>query len=186
VPADQRILFYEGDRIYLRPIELPDEHKLRKWINDPEVWQYLNHRPPINSFREREHIESLGKTPGEYCLGVVVRAGDRLIGSVGLHRVHLVNRSAELGIMIGDKSYHGRGYGSEAVRLMVRYGFEELNLNRIDLHVLAHNLRAICCYQKAGFVHEGCLRQAMFRNGHYEDEYRFSMLRDEWERGRQR
>lgn len=178
--ADERVLFYEGDRIYLRPIELTDEHKLRRWVNDPDIWQYLMHRQPINSVREREFIEGQGRQPGEYVLGIVVRNGDRLIGSVGLHGVHPVNRSATLGVMIGDKAYHGKGFGTEAVRLMVRYGFEELNLNRIALHVFAHNFRAIGCYQKAGFVHEGCLRQALYRSGQFVDEYLFAILRKDW------
>jgi RimJ/RimL family protein N-acetyltransferase len=82
--------------------------------------------------------------------------------------------------MIGEVSRQNRGYGTEAVRLLVRYGFEILNLNRIGLSVFANNLRAIRTYQKAGFVHEGCLRQARFHGGRYEDEYRFAILREEW------
>ena len=183
-PADQQIIFYEGDRIYLRPIELTDEQKLRKWINDPEIWQYLTHRPPINAVREREFI--IGRSPTEYCFGIVVRSGDKLIGSAGLHQIHPVNRSAMLGIAIGDKQYHGKGFGTEAVRLVVRYGFEELNLNRIALHVFAHNFRAIGCCQKAGFVHEGCQRQALYRGGRYVDEYVFAILKKDWESGRGR
>ncbi len=181
---DERILFYEGDRIYLRPIELTDEQKLRKWINDPEIWRYLVIRTPMNAVREREWIEGQGLSATEVSFGVVVRTGDRLIGSVGLRQIHPVNRSAEVGIMIGDKEYHGKGFGTEAVRLMVRYGFEELNLNRVALRVFAHNFRAIGCYQKAGFVHEGCLRQAVFRNGQFVDEYIFSILREDWLAGR--
>jgi len=184
--ADERIVFYEGDRIYLRPIEPADEQKLRKWINDPEIWQYLTHRPPVNAVREREFIEGVGRNLADYCFGLVVRTGDRLIGSAGLHQIQPVNRSAVLGIMIGDKQYHGKGFGTEAVRLIVRYGFDELNLNRLALHVFAHNYRAIGCYQKAGFIHEGCQRQALYRGGRYVDEYVFAILRKDWESGRGR
>ena len=182
--VEDRILFYEGDRIYLRPMELTDEQKLRKWINDPEIWRYLMVRTPMTSIREREWIESQGRSETEVRFGVVVRAGDRLIGSVGLHRIHPVNRNAEVGIMIGDREYHGKGFGTEAVRLIVRYGFEELNLHRVALRVFSNNYRAIGCYQKAGFVHEGCLREAMFRNGQFVDEYLFSIMRADWLAGR--
>jgi RimJ/RimL family protein N-acetyltransferase len=77
-------------------------------------------------------------------------------------------------------SYQNRGYGTEAASLCLRYGFEELNLNRIALSVFSHNWRAIRLYQRTGFVHEGCLREAVYRHGQYYDEYRFAMLRDEW------
>lgn len=175
------IVYYEGERIYFRPIELDDEAQFRQWINDPCVWRGLQHRPPLNAFREREFIESLGTGTTDYVFGIVVRAGHRLIGSTGLHRIHQANRSAMFGIMIGDLAYQNKGYGTEAVQLTLRYGFEELNLNRIALSVFSNNPRAIRCYQKAGFIHEGCLRQALYRTGEYHDEYKFAILREEWE-----
>ena len=179
-PRAADVVSYEGERIYFRPIELEDEPLLRRWINDPRNWRGLMFRPPMNACREREWIEGLGKSTTDYVFGVVVRRGDRLIGTTGLHRVNAINRSAEFGINLGDLAYQNKGYGTEAARLMVRYGFEELNLNRIGLSVFANNPRAIRCYQKAGFVQEGCLRQALYRNGQFHDEYRFAILRDEW------
>ncbi len=185
-PAPARIVFYEGQRIYFSPIEPEDEPLLRRFINEPANWRGLMHRGPVNSCREREWVESLGRDGKEYAFGIVVREGDRLIGVTGLHNINPISRSASFGINIGDRAFQNKGYGTEATALCLRYGFEELNLNRIALSVFSINPRAIRCYQKAGFVQEGCLRQAVFRNGQYEDEYRFSMLRDEWERGRQR
>lgn len=185
-PAPARIVFYEGQRIYFSPIEPEDEPLLRRFINEPANWRGLMHRGPVNSCREREWVESLGRDGKEYAFGIVVREGDRLIGVTGLHKINPLSRSASFGINIGDRAFQNKGYGTEATLLCLRYGFAELNLNRIALSVFSNNPRAIRCYQKAGFVQEGCLRQAVFRNGHYEDEYRFSMLRDEWERGRQR
>lgn len=179
-----KVVYYQGQRIYLRPIEREDEPLLRKWINDPRNWRTLPLRPPLNACREREWIESQGKSGTDYVFGIVVRAGDRLIGTSGLHQVDAVNRRASFGIMIGDVAYQSKGYGIEATRLVVRYGFEELNLNRIGLSVFANNPRAISCYQKAGFVHEGCLRQAWYRRGQFHDEYRFAILRAEWDDGR--
>ncbi len=179
-----RILFYAGDRIYLRPIEVSDEFLLRKWLNDPVVRQGLDHLPPTNAAREQDWIESQATNTGEYHVGIVARAGDRLIGTVSLVDIDAISRSAELRIMIGDVDYHSRGFGTEAVKLIVRYGFEELNLNRISLGVFANNPKAIRCYQKAGFVQEGCFRQAVYRGGKYVDEYAYAILREEWEKGR--
>ncbi|MHC4444568.1 MAG: GNAT family N-acetyltransferase [Planctomycetota bacterium] len=176
-----KVVYYMGERIYLRPIELEDEPLLRQWINNPEIWQTTTLRPPMNAVRERQWIESLGKKENEYDFGIVVKDDDRLIGSTGLSQIHPFNRSAMFGIMIGDTEYQNQGYGTQATRLTVRYGFEELNLNRIWLRVYANNPRAIWTYQKAGFIQEGCLRQAYYRNGQYHDEYLFAILREVWE-----
>ncbi|MDM8007533.1 MAG: GNAT family protein [Phycisphaerae bacterium] len=181
-----RVVFYEGHRIYFSPIEPEDEPLLRRFINDPANWRGLMHRGPVNSCREQEWVESLGRDGKDYAFGIVVRQDDRLIGVAGLINISAVNRSANFGINIGDPAFQNKGYGTEATLLCLRYGFEELNLNRIALSVFSNNPRAIRCYQKAGFVQEGCLRRAVFRNGRYEDEYRFAVLRDEWERGQQR
>lgn len=175
-----RVVYYMGCRVDFRPLEFSDEPLLRRWINDPAVWATLLHRPPINAVREREWISSLGKDRKDYVFGIVVRDEDRLIGTTGLHNVDPVTRSATFGLMIGDRRYHNRGYGTEATQLALRYGFRELNLNRIQLSVFADNWRAIRVYQKCGFKHEGCLRQAQYRNGRYVDEYRFAILREEW------
>lgn len=180
--ASPRIVYYEGERIYFRPVELEDEPLLRRWINEPRNWRGLVFRPPVNARHEREWIESVGKpcTEAAVVFGVVVRDSDRLIGTAGLHHIDQVTRSAEFGINIGEVAYQNKGYGTEATKLTIQFGFEELNLNRIGLSVSGNNTRAIRCYQKAGFVPEGCLRQAAYRNGQYHDVYRFAILRSEW------
>ena len=87
-----------------------------------------------------------------------------------------------MGIFIGDKSCWNQGYGTEVMRLLLKHGFETLNLNRIYLHVFATNLRAIRCYEKAGYVPEGRLREAEFKNGQYVDFIVMSVLRSEYTR----
>lgn len=175
------VVFYEGKRIYFRPLELEDEPSLKRFINDPRNWRFLRLGQPINGVREREWIESLGKSQTDYVFGVALKGTDRLIGVTGLHQVEARNRSAVFGINIGDTAFQGRGYGREATELVLRYAFEELNLNRVELAVYADNWRAIRLYQKVGFVQEGCARQARYSNGRYQDEYRFAILRSEWE-----
>jgi RimJ/RimL family protein N-acetyltransferase len=102
------------------------------------------------------------------------------VGNCSFHVQDWRVRSAELGIFIGDKAYWGKGYGSEVMRLLLAHGFGILNLNRIYLRVYENNQRAIRAYEKAGFVHEGRMRQAEFRNGGYEDILLMSVLRSEW------
>ncbi len=173
------IVYYEGDRIYFRPVELEDEPLVRQWINDPQVWRTLCHHGPLNACREREWIENQGKSEADYVFGIVVREADRLIGTAGLHQVHRVNRSATFGIALAADGQN-QGYGSEATRLVVRYGFEQLNLNRIALRVYASNARAIRVYEKAGFAVEGRCRQEVFINGRYEDVLYYAILREQW------
>ena len=179
--AGEPVRFYEGKRIYFRPVEVEDEPLLKRFINNPANWRFLRHGQPLNSVREREWIESLGKSTTDYVFGVALKQQDRLIGVTGLHQVNAVNRSAVFGINVGDTAFQGRGYGREATELVLKYAFEELNLNRVELAVYADNWRAIRMYQKVGFVQEGCARQARYNNGRYQDEYRFAILRSEWD-----
>jgi RimJ/RimL family protein N-acetyltransferase len=103
------------------------------------------------------------------------------IGNVGLHRIDWKNRNAELGITIGEKSYWGQGYGTDAVLTMLNLAFREMNLHRVFLRVDADNARGIRCYEKVGFQHEGTLREVGFRESKYFDQYMMSILESEFE-----
>ncbi len=175
------VVYYEGQRTYFRPIEPEDEPQLRKWINDPRVWSTTGLRHPFNSLREKEWIEKYGKNDNDYQFGVAVKEDDRLIGTVGLHGIRQHSRKATLGIAIGDVDAQNKGYGTEAVGLTLRFAFEELNLNRVMLHVFDFNPRAQRVYEKNGFVQEGRLRQDSYRHGQYRDILVYGILRAEWE-----
>jgi RimJ/RimL family protein N-acetyltransferase len=102
------------------------------------------------------------------------------IGSINFHQVLPENRKARLGIMIGDKGYWSKGYGTDAMLTLLRFGFDDMNLYRIDLTVDADNDRAIACYRKCGFVEEGRLRMARYSRGRYVDQFVMGILRDEF------
>ena len=93
--------------------------------------------------------------------GIVVRETDRLIGSIGLNQIDFRYRSASLGMMMGEKSMWGKGYGTEATRLVVRYAFEELHLNRVQLHVYEYNLRGMRVYEKSASGGKACCDRSM-------------------------
>lgn len=174
--------FLIGEKVYFRPLDIADLEKLVKWINDPEITVFLTMgRFPANSIREREWLENLYKSTDDIVMGIVIKDGDIFIGNCGLHQIDWVSRSAVFGIMIGEKEYQNKGYGTEAVLLMLKYAFEILNLNRIELTVYNFNKRAIRCYEKAGFTLEGRLRQKIFKNGSYQDVLIMSILKEEWE-----
>lgn len=169
-----------GERVYLRPIEVEDAPLLQKWINDPEVNRYLGVYLPCNEAREREWVQGLYRDLNGIVLLIVLREGDRPIGNCGFHAVHVPNRSAELGILIGEEEFQGRGYGAEAMRLLCGYGFNRLNLHRIGLRVYAYNRRAIRCYEKVGFRHEGAQREARFLDGRWHEILMMGILEQEF------
>ena len=172
--------FIVGDRIYLRPLEVEDADAFVSWLSDEEVRKYLGGTTPFNRIREREYIEGLYKDDRNINLGIVLKDGDELIGATGLEDISFPNRNAEMGIVIGNKDCWSQGYGTEAVKLILRYGFDELNLHKIFLRVFCYNPRAIRSYEKAGFRREVVLPEHAYLGGEYCDEYVMSILEDEW------
>jgi diamine N-acetyltransferase len=174
-----------GERIRLRAVEREDVPRFVEWLNDSEVIVGLLINLPMASWDETRWFENLPQRPAEE-RPLALDAGQpdgswTHIGNVGLHQIEWTNRVAEFGIFIGDKSFWNNGYGTEATRLTLKHGFETLNLNRIYLHVYETNPGAIRAYEKAGFVHEGKLRQSVYRNGRYIDVLLMSILRSEWD-----
>jgi RimJ/RimL family protein N-acetyltransferase len=101
-----------------------------------------------------------------------------------LHEIDQVNGSAGLGIMIGDPADTNQGYGSDALRALIAFGFGELRLERIWLDVYDFNVRARHVYERVGFIEEGVLRHALYRAGEFHDDHRMAILREEWAAGR--
>lgn len=172
--------FIIGEKIYLRPLDMDDVDSFVLWLNDAEVRQYLSMAFPFNKIREKEFIEKLYKDDREVVLGIVLKENDKLIGNLALHKISISCRHAGLGIVIGDKSCWSKGYGTEALNLMLGYGFDQLNLHRIFLTVLSFNERAIHTYEKVGFRREGISRDHIYRNGEYHDLYYMGILEHEW------
>jgi RimJ/RimL family protein N-acetyltransferase len=173
-----------GRHLRLRAIEREDLKKFHEWVNDPEVTRGLAMYLPKSMAEEEEWFNSLARhDPKERPFAMDTRKGKawKLIGNCGAFKVDAVNRSAELGIMIGDKSEWDKGYGAEAMSLLLRHCFETLNLNRAYLRVYADNVRAVRSYEKDGFVLEGRLREGVYKFGKYEDVLLMSVLRSEWE-----
>jgi RimJ/RimL family protein N-acetyltransferase len=175
-----RNAFRAGERVYLRPVELEDMELFLAWMNDPEIHQYLARFKPLNRCEEKEWLEKLHTRPGECVFGIALKEGDRLIGTCGLRQAELPHRAADLGIAIGEPAFHGKGYGAEAMRLLLAYGFDTLGLHRIGLFVYANNARGIRCYEKCGFRREGVKREARWWNGRWWDVLEYGILEHEW------
>jgi len=169
-----------SDRLYYRPLEREDAAAVQPWINDPEVRPFVRQHRPMTLQGEVQFIERVTTDETSISLLIVRRDGDVPIGVTALFMIDHRHRKADFGISIGDKSCWRQGYGQEATRTIVDYGFATLNLNRIGLYVFEYNPRAIRCYEKAGFVQEGVMRQEQYDNGRYWNTIVMSILRDDW------
>jgi RimJ/RimL family protein N-acetyltransferase len=171
----------------LRPLEREDLHAFVKWFSDPEVLEFLGLRNPLSQAREEKWYDKILEGPEDehpFAIEVFENGGWRVIGNIAFFGMHTTFRSAEIGIVLGDKSAWGKGYGTEAMRQMVDHGFKDLNLHRIHLQVVAENARGIRCYEKVGFKHEGRQRDDIWKNGKFHDVLRMSILFPEWENNR--
>ena len=143
-----------GDRIYLSPRNPEDYEKFTEWLNDFETTDYLGRSGNMVSLdAEKEYLEKNSKEEASFA--IVTLDSDKLIGTVSLEMINHINRCATLGIFIGDKSYRSKGYGTEAIRMILEYGFKYLNLINIKLDLMSFNERALKCYKKCGFKEYG-------------------------------
>lgn len=171
-----------GSRVRLRPLQEADVPVLDAWWALPE-WQGLQQstvrpRPP-GSFSGTVRRWSANDDRQGVGFSVAALGGEGLVGHVTLWGARLPERDAHLAVLIGP-DHVGRGYGTDAVRVLIRYGFLVMGLNRIQLEVYAYNTRARRAYARAGFVEEGTRRDAVFIDGSFADEVVMSVLRREW------
>ncbi|MSO55863.1 MAG: N-acetyltransferase [Acidobacteria bacterium] len=177
----KEIPFLDGDVVYCRGLKQEDAAAMANWLNDDDVTGllYQGLRPmSAAAVHEVWSLESLDSNT--ISLAACRKEDDECVGTTGLYDIQWVMRSASFRVFIGDKQSWDRGIGTECARLMLRYGFDKLNLNRVWLGVNAANERAVRAYEKAGFVREGLLRQEQFRNGRYYDVVRMAVLRGEY------
>ena len=171
---------YDGALVRLRTMEPGDAERLHRWINDPDITEHLAVRYPMSIANEQDWVTA-NKTIsyGQANFAVETLAEGRHVGGVDIRTSSPENRKGELGLMIGDKTVWGQGYGLDAVRTACRFGFEEMNLHRVELWVHATNERAIRVYERAGFVTEGVARDSWYKGGRYLDQLLMGLLRGE-------
>ena len=173
-----------GKRVRLRGIERSDLPRFVEWLNDPDVKRGLAGVIPLSSSQEEAWFDGLKDRPKEeHPLGIEVKTPDGwlLVGNISLMNIDWRNRLAEVGIFIDEKGYWNQGYGRDAMVLILRHAFRNLGLNRIYLRVHETNPRAMHSYEKAGFVHEGRMRKALFQDGKFVDVLLMSTLQAEWQ-----
>ena len=155
-----------------------------RWNRDTEYLRLLDDEParPRSVNTQKTWIEKELEEGGDLQHSFTIRTmeGDELIGFIGLFEIQWNHGNCWVGIGLGEREYWGKGYGTDAMRTVLRYAFDELDLERVTLSVFEYNPRAIRSYEKAGFTHEGRARQALNRDGERKDILFMGILRDEW------
>lgn len=178
----------KGERVFIRPMEPDDLDYLMKWRNSPEAMNYSEHLYGFLFSRDNmmRMVENQFREDGFFPRNktfMVETADGTVIGDIGYKNWDPRNRSAEMGLEIGEAEFRGIGLGPEMVTLFVGYMFRHLNINRVELSVLRENERAIRVYTRAGFQPCGFRRQAVFnsRTNRYSDILVMDILRSDWE-----
>jgi RimJ/RimL family protein N-acetyltransferase len=171
----------EGRLVRLRAREPADAERAYRWINDWEVARFLVVRYPMSMATEQAWTENT-PTPSFQMLPLAIDTIDGVhIGNIDLRDIQPENRTAEIGIMIGEKDYWSRGYGSDAVRTLAGFAFRQMNLQRVYLRTYEYNERGQRAFQKAGMTVEGRLRRHVYMDGRYWDVILMGLLREEYE-----
>ncbi|MGA2331875.1 MAG: UDP-4-amino-4,6-dideoxy-N-acetyl-beta-L-altrosamine N-acetyltransferase [Syntrophales bacterium] len=170
-----------GKRIKLRAIEYEDLPLIIKWRNDPDIYQYFYEYEPLSLVSQRKWFENFLQKKDEKLWIIESIADNEAIGTLGLARIDWRNRKAEWGrIFIYPEKYRRKGYGAEAISLLLQYSFDHINLNRLCCDAFANNERVISLYKEFGFKEEGLFRQYIFKNGQYRDVVYLALLKEEY------
>jgi RimJ/RimL family protein N-acetyltransferase len=172
----------KGNQIQLRSLRLSDSQLFYEWINNRELVNFNAPYRPVSEAEHRAWFESVIIKRTDLSIFIIEDLANKCaIGSCQLLNINPVFRSAEMQIRIGESNSWNKGIGTEAIRLLCEFGFRDLNLHRIYLHVFSTNDRAIRVYEKNKFVREGILRQAAYINHEFVDVVCMGLLKNEYE-----
>jgi len=173
--------FLKGKKIGLRAIEREDIFSIAKWLNDEIVTYFMFYgQRPTNQDQINEEMQKQINSQDNVIFLIISLKTKKPIGFTGLYGIHLTSRKAEFRILIGEKSFWNKGYGTEVTELVTYYGFDRLNLNKIWLGYEKENKAAGKCYEKAGYSTEGISREDIYRNSRYYDGVRMAILRKDY------
>lgn len=173
---------FKGEKVRLREYRKEDTRTAQRYLNDSEIMKFL--RPnipfPYTFEDEQKWMDNNSANKDTYNFAIETLNDNRYIGGCGVEKVDWKNSVVTVGIFIGDKDYWGKGYGTDAMKILIRFIFEQMNINKINLHVYSFNERAIKSYKKCGYVKEGVLRQELYRDGKYHDIVVMGLLKEEY------
>jgi len=169
----------KGKKIFLTSVEEDSLEQMRNWRNEPELRKYFREYREISQTMQQAWYKKILIDEKQVNFEIRENKNNSLIGHCGLYYINWIHRHAEFGIYIGDMNYRSGGFGSDALRTLLKYGFHDLNLNKIWCEVYSNN-DALEVYKHIGFKHEGTLRESYYNEGKYWDADLLSMLRGEY------
>jgi RimJ/RimL family protein N-acetyltransferase len=178
---DKNNLILTGNEVYLRPMERGDLKHLQKWGNDPEIMMLTGDVNPMSDEDVEDFFQKIQNDDNRLWFVIVINQDDRVIGEAGLLRMFKPWKTTDLTIIIGEKDTWGKGYGTEAITLLLDYTFKQLEFHRVSVGVVGFNERAIGFYKKIGFKQEGIQREGYYYNNNYSDFIMMSILDKEYQ-----
>ncbi len=175
--------FLIGKKTILRPVQLTDVPLFTRWMNDPVTRTYLMRRFPLTELDEKAWVEKSGNltgTPSNIAMVIETIDGEQPIGTMGLHNINWIDRNALTGTIIGEESYRGKGYATDAKMILLQYAFETLGLHKIISHALAKNEKSINYSKRCGYVVEATFKDDVFRAGAWEDVVSLMCFYEGW------
>ncbi|MFT4416151.1 GNAT family N-acetyltransferase [Fredinandcohnia humi] len=170
----------QGERVYLRRIEQDDVDYFLRAVSNPEIRRLTGTTTFFTRRKIESFIENIAKDSSRIDLLIADQENDLVIGDLAIVDIDHQQRNGSFRIAITDDNYLSKGYGSDALKLIIDYMFNTLNLRRIGINVYAYNARAIRAYEKLGFVQEGVLREELYYDGKYYDNILMGLLRNEY------
>ena len=177
---DRGVVFLEGKTVYLRPFEREDLPLMQAWMNDPEIRGITGEVAPSNRLQTEAYFERVKNDESRAWFMIVRKDTGQVIGETGLLRMFHAWRTTDMSIIIGEKDCWGKGYGTEAMLLMLDYAFGYLSFHRVAIGVVGFNERALRFYEKIGFKQEGVQRDGYYYNPRFHDFVMMSILEDEY------
>lgn len=174
---------YTGKLVRLREYNKEDAKLAQKYINEPSVKKNLTPSVPflICEWEEEKWVQSNSAfSTSNYSFAIETLNDSKYIGGCGINTINWLSRTSEIGIFIGDTNYQSKGYGSDALKILIKFIFNQMNIRKIKLNVYDFNERAIRCYKKLGFKVEGTLRDELFRDGKYYDIIQMGLFKEEF------
>lgn len=169
----------KGKRLYLSPINVEDYEIYTKWMNDLSTAIPLGQvTSNFGLIKEKKALEKMSQQDHQFA--IVLNDGDQLLGNCSLYDVNHIHKTASLGLFIGDEDNRNKGYGSEAIQVILSYAFKILNLNNVMLKVFSFNERGIAAYRKIGFKEIGRRRQCYEMDDKYYDDVFMDILKSDF------
>lgn len=173
-----------GENIILREYIKEDIPHINKFANDYEIVKYLSDIFITNHTLENttDYYNSVAANTSTGSLNYIISEKESLkyLGQIDIIKIDWINRIGTLGVVIADQDNLDKGIGSQAIRLLLKYVFDRINLNKVELTVHEFNKRALSCYRKCGFVQEGIIRESLYREGKYYNTVNMGILKREF------